>query len=106
MGEISWKVTREVVASDLKCDLCGKQADSLHFIPYVIECKQVVFACPDHCPVPEGYWVSLERWFSEPDWYDHIGPKGNGQGWDALGLLSDRFNAIKRALAADVKAEG
>lgn len=104
MGEVSWRVTREVEAADIKCDLCGKFADTLHFVPYVIKCEHVVFACPEHCPVPEGYWVSLERWFGEDDWTDHIGPKGNGSGWDALGLLSDRFKEIQRSLAPKERA--
>ena len=107
-----WRVTREVEAKDLHCDHCdhcGKPADSIHFVPWVVDCKKVLFVCPDHDPIPEGYWVEVARWFGEPraDWYEHIGNKQAGPDHDwkrdggyALALLADRFFDIQRQLAA------
>ena len=42
--------TRPVEKKDLHCDHCGKPANSIDFVPYVIDCKKVLFACPDHEP--------------------------------------------------------
>jgi hypothetical protein len=88
-----------VEPEDLHCDLCGAPADTLHFVPWVTRCEQVIFACPAHCPVPEGYWVELRRWFgkNDIDWREHITEKQNG--WKALCVLDARFWNIQIALA-------
>jgi hypothetical protein len=108
MAEVKWRVTREVEKQDIRCDLCGAPADTLHFVPYVIECEQVIFACPGHAPVPEGYWLDLDRWFGPEgeQLHDHVARKGGethyeaGTGGDhSLALLYDRFFAIKCELA-------
>src|SRR5450755_191659 len=103
--EVSWRVTRELQPEDIHCDLCGEQADSMHFVPYVIDCKAVVFACPDHNPVPDGYSIELKRWYgpeAELDFPDHIaekGSRGNGDGVYALAILSEREFEIRCRLA-------
>lgn len=97
-----WVVTRSITLKDIKCDLCGKQADTLHFLPWVAgprPCEEVKFACKDHDP--GGYWLDLtgrEGWFTKPEhWAEHIGQKV--EGWQALAALDERFHEIKRQLA-------
>src|SRR4051812_28502933 len=93
---VRWRVTREPRAEDILCDLCGEQTDTLHFVPYVKPCEQVVFACPAHCPMPQGYMVEIDRWFRDgwQHWADHIGPKYNDEGYYAIAVLADRFTEI------------
>ena len=53
--EVKWRSTRNLALEDVRGDLCGEQADTLHLLPYVTECEAVVLACPGHAPVPQGY---------------------------------------------------
>jgi hypothetical protein len=96
-ARVKWLLTRDIKAADIKCDMCGAQADTLHFVPYITECELVVFACPAHDPEPEGYWTTLDRWFTEADWLAHIREKQNGS--MALACLYTRFHQLKRELA-------
>ena len=108
---IEWAVTRDVKPKDIRCDLCGKQADTIHFLPWVAgprECQQVAFACPGHVPEEQGYMVTVADWFAPakrsrkghaiPTTPEHIEQKINGD--VALGRLDDRFREIRRKLAA------
>jgi len=110
---ITWRRT-EITRDLLRCDLCGEQADALHFLsdghyPDVRDAEasegvQVAFSCPLHDA--GGYWVSLDRWYGperEMDWHSHIG--GKLWGLAALCALGDREHALLReAAAADQRA--
>jgi hypothetical protein len=117
-NDTSWKVTREVQPSDIRCDLpgCSKQADTIHFLPWVagpkredgsFPCTKIAFACPAHSPDPCGYWIEVAKWFAParvsrsghaiPTTQEHIEMKINGE--EAVALVYDRFNEIQRALA-------
>ena len=105
-----WTITREIKPKEIKCDLCGKQADTIHFLPWVAgekPCEEVKFACPDHNTDPQGYMITIADWFAPakstrsgrlmPTTAEHIEQKING--WQALSVLDDRFREIKRRLA-------
>lgn len=103
---VGWRVTRAVRLEDLHCDHCGKQADRIHFVPWVTRCEAVVFSCREHCAVPDGYAFEASRWFSEDDWVEHIRAKRDGpdrnwvaDGGHALALLGVRFAQIQEDLA-------
>jgi hypothetical protein len=80
---ITWhrvELTRDL----LRCDLCGKQADALHFLsdgeyPNVHdrdahEGVEAVLSCPEHDA--GGYWMTLDRWLDEEeDFPDHVRQK-------------------------------
>lgn len=80
------------------CDLCGAKADTVHFVPYIIGCHDVLFACPPHDP--GGYWLTTADFDDgPPDFRDpsrlytsrsHILAKNDG--WLALVLLLERLN--------------
>lgn len=97
----TWQLTRQPLPEEIRCDLCGEQADSFHFMPWAgDECQAVVFACPEHCPVPEGYWFDTADWFcegGEEKWAHHL---KTTKGWRGLALLRDRFTAVQRELGA------
>lgn len=109
---VQWKVTGSVRLEGLHCDLCGEPADSIHFVPWVMRCKAVVFACPKHSPVPEGYWVESSRWFKDAaGWEEHISRKGGRDhewddegGFHALALLHDRSSRSRWSLPRRTEA--
>lgn len=84
-----WKRTK-VTVDLLRCDLCGEQADALHFLsprgtyPDVssdeIEDMQCVFSCPKH-EASGGYMIDLTRWFEEgyEHWREHLEEKRWGR---------------------------
>ncbi|TMC50367.1 MAG: hypothetical protein E6J20_17215 [Chloroflexi bacterium] len=64
-----------------RCDECGARADTIHFLPRIVDCDEVRFACAEHDP--GGYWVSFKRWvtplhrgytFADHIWQKHGGP--------------------------------
>lgn len=79
------------------CDLCGKPANTVHFVPWVDRVGEVVFACRRHDA--QGYWTELTRLDSgPPDWRnpsrkytmrDHIATKEGGA--YALKRLDERL---------------
>ncbi len=90
---MTWRTTKHDRDLDYRCDLCGKAADTIHFLPGVTGCEEVLFACRDHDP--GGYWVAIKEWFDgEERWVEHVMAKGGG--WRSLGLLAARIDALRR----------
>lgn len=52
---------------------CSQPPTTLHWLPYVIECKRVELACADHDP--GGYWMNLPL---EMDDLIHVSRKYTG----------------------------
>lgn len=93
----TWRATAPDDQLDYRCDLCGAPADTLHFLPYITSCEAVLFACPDHDP--GGYWTRISR-LAGGALYEHLmGYHGIEQ---ALGLLGERQDAIRRQMAERV----
>jgi hypothetical protein len=92
-AELRWRKTTYPAAEDLRCDYCGAQADTMHLLPSVTNCEVVAMACPDHCPVPQGYMIEVDRWYGDMDsahsFADHIGEKVNGG--MAVAMIQDRI---------------
>lgn len=92
---VVWRETGEPKIEQYRCDLCGEQADTIHFVPWVKTPKQALFACPEHDP--GGYWFRLKEWMNEADrkrWIEHLDGKTDGP--EALALLFDRMNEMQR----------
>jgi hypothetical protein len=96
----SWRRTGPLSVADFKCDLCGSEADTVHFWPWVVECEQVLFACSTHDP--GGYWTEIGELLSD-DAYEvdgmaaHIMRKRDGG--DTLAMFEDRVENLRNALA-------
>ena len=102
---VNWRRT-ELRRSHIRCDLCGDEADTLHFLteggyPKVEtegdwEGVEVAFACPKHDA--GGYWVHLDRWYDQAERFpDHIREKSWGAA--ALWAIAIREEDIQRAAA-------
>jgi hypothetical protein len=99
-------VTRDLI----RCDLCGKKADTVHFLTDgqypgtggADDQVGAVFACPDHDA--GGYHVELARWFDPQEGLpEHIAEKTWGQA--ALAAVDRRIDQIRREAAeSDRKA--
>lgn len=92
----TWTTTLPDAELPFACDRCGKPADTVHFVPWVTTCEEVLFACPGHDA--GGYWVRLAELFRKPErWADHIGRKRGGA--TALALLDARLYALRQDAA-------
>ena len=102
----TWRRTKPDADLDYRCDLCGGLADTVHWLPYVIDATQCLFACPDHDP--GGYWMNIDDLFTGPeDWrypgsgrkytgLDHVALKDDrGKGSPAVVLLYDRIEKMR-----------
>jgi len=98
-----WKITCNPDPTDYKCDLCGAQADAVHFFfDYAKpeEDADAIFGCAEHDP--GGRWFYLRdllkpRENGEHHMVDHIA--GKTWGLSALAALEDRIDDIRRELA-------
>lgn len=95
MGSVTWRTTKPDKDLDYRCDLCGKPADTLHFIPWVggLKTEKVVFACWQH--YPGGYWMELSRWFDPSERFpEHVAGKDGGE--ESLAMLAARLDELRR----------
>lgn len=93
----TWRVTTDDKDLNYRCDLCGKPADTVHFVKWITKCEEVLFACPDHDA--GGYWTTLKRWFDPKERFpEHIADKGP-EGLDALALLAERIDSLRKVTA-------
>lgn len=93
---VVWRTTGEPKVEQYRCDLCGEQADTIHFVPWGrTKPERALFACPEHDP--GGYWLPLKDWVDEAGherWIEHLDRKADGP--EALALLFDRMDAMRR----------
>jgi hypothetical protein len=90
---MTWRTLKPAKDLDFRCDLCGKPADTLHFVPWVGQTEKVVFACPTHDA--GGYWVELARWFDPAQAFpQHIADKDGGL--ESVALLEARIEELRR----------
>lgn len=85
---VTWRTTAPDSELDYRCDLCNEKASTIHFLPWVIRCERVLFACPKHDP--GGYWTDLplsDRMFR------HI--EGKPGSTDALMHYGARIDALR-----------
>lgn len=99
----TWRRT-ELTRDLIRCDLCGKKADTVHFVTdgqypgtgQNDDRVEAVFACPQHDA--GEYHVELDRWFdSKEGMPEHIGEKTWGRA--ALAAIDSRFNQMMRDAA-------
>jgi hypothetical protein len=93
-----WTTTTPAKDLDYRCDLCGEPADALHFVPWVMDCEEVLFSCSKHDA--GGYWVEFKHWFDPEERFPrHVAQKGErddpGNGGHALFLLGVRQDALR-----------
>lgn len=101
-----WIELREITADSYRCDLCGEQADTIHFVPWVTgtilirpgeqehdsDCKKCLFACPRHDP--GGYHFELDVWL-DPAQHDRMARHLDEKGGLALARLYEREDAMR-----------
>lgn len=90
-----WRTTKQDSELDIRCDLCRKPADTIHWVPWVggRAPEKVLFACPDHDP--GGYWLDLKRWFNPSErLQEHVAKKAKGD--IAIALYEARINELRR----------
>src|SRR4051794_34687040 len=96
----TWRRT-ELTRELIRCDLCGKRADTVHFVTdggypgtgSNDEEVEAVFACPQHDA--GGYYMDLDRWFNSKEAVpEHIAEKTWGRA--ALAAIGGRFDKMVR----------
>jgi len=94
------EVSIHIRPDDLKCDGCGKPADTIHFLDASDGSYPkggsvtVKFACPDHDF--GDYWVELKRFVDPKERFpNHVAEKN--WGLHGLAALRDRLYEIERA---------
>lgn len=81
------------------CDLCTHRADTVHFVPWISRCHEVLFACSAHDP--GGYWALIETFdVGEYTTRQHLETKYDA--WLPLALLTERLNGRKPRIGIEV----